>query len=50
MAYLDTDDGVMRFQNILKVMGVDDALRQEGIKEGDKAIIGDLELEWSEGG
>lgn len=50
MAYLDTDDGVMRFQNILKVMGVDDALRQEGIKEGDKVIIGDLELEWSEGG
>ncbi len=50
MAYLDTDDGVMRFQNILKVMGVDDALRAEGIKDGDKVQIGDLELEWSEGG
>lgn len=50
MAYLDTDDGIMRFQNILKVMGVDSALREQGIKEGDKVIIGNLELEWSEGG
>ncbi|RNC29929.1 MAG: GTPase Obg [Candidatus Dichloromethanomonas elyunquensis] len=50
MAYLDTDDGIMRFQNILKVMGVDDALREEGIKVGDKVMIGNLELEWSEGG
>ncbi|NLI92407.1 MAG: GTPase ObgE [Peptococcaceae bacterium] len=50
MAYLDTDDGIMRFQNILKVMGVDDALREEGIKAGDKVMIGNLELEWSEGG
>ncbi len=40
MAYLDTDDGLMRFQNILKVMGVDDALREQGIKEGDKVTIG----------
>jgi GTP-binding protein len=50
MAYLDTDDGLMRFQNILKVMGVDEALRAEGIREGDKVLIGDLELQWSEGG
>ncbi|MCM1566559.1 MAG: GTPase ObgE [Dehalobacter sp. 4CP] len=50
MAYLDTDDGVMRFQNILKVMGVDDALKEQGIKEGNKVSIGKLELEWSEGG
>lgn len=50
MSYLDTEDGLMRFQNILKVMGVDDALKDEGIQEGDKVIIGKLELEWSEGG
>ncbi|NLL52307.1 MAG: GTPase ObgE [Peptococcaceae bacterium] len=50
MAYLDTHDGLMRFQNILKVMGVDDALREEGIKDGDKVLIGDLEMEWIEGG
>jgi GTP-binding protein len=50
MAYLDTEDGLRRFQNILKVMGVDDALRDEGIQEGDKVMIGQLELEWSERG
>lgn len=50
MAYLETDDGIMRFQNILKVMGVDDALREQGVKEGDKVVIGKLQLEWSEGG
>lgn len=50
MAYLETEDGLMRFQNILKVMGVDDALRDKGIQEGDKVILGNLELEWSEGG
>lgn len=50
MAYLETDDGLMRFQNILKTMGVDDALREFGIKDGDKVVIGNLEMEWSEGG
>lgn len=49
MSYLDTEDGLRRFQNILKTMGIDDALRQRGIKEKDKVLIGDLELEWSEG-
>lgn len=50
MAYLDTDDGIRRFQNILQAMGVEQALRSKGIKEGEKVQIGDLELEWSEGG
>lgn len=50
MAYLETEGGLTRFQNILKAMGVDDALRAEGIQEGEKVRIGKLELEWSEGG
>ncbi|MFA6807909.1 MAG: GTPase ObgE [Eubacteriales bacterium] len=50
MAYFETEDGLVRFQNILKVMGVDEALKKEGINEGDKVMIGDIELEWSEGG
>jgi len=50
MAFLETDDGLVRFQNILKAMGVDDALREQGIREGDKVTIGKLDLEWSEGG
>jgi GTP-binding protein len=49
MSYLDTEDGLRRFQNIIKTMGIDDALKQRGIKEKDKVLIGDLELEWSEG-
>lgn len=50
MAYLETVDGLRRFQHILKAMGVDQALRDKGIQNGDKVLIGELELEWSEGG
>lgn len=50
MSYLDTDGGLRRFQNIIKAMGVEQALRDEGVREGDKVMIGELELEWSEGG
>lgn len=35
---------VIRFQNILKGMGVFDALSQKGIKDGDTIIIGHLEF------
>ncbi|ADY56743.1 GTPase obg [Syntrophobotulus glycolicus DSM 8271] len=49
MSYLDTEDGLRRFQKILKTMGIDDALIKKGIKEKDKVLIGHLELEWSEG-
>ncbi|MGI5901550.1 MAG: GTPase ObgE [Desulfitobacteriia bacterium] len=50
MAYLETADGLRRFQHILKAMGVAQALRDKGIQNGDKVLIGELELEWSEGG
>ena len=36
----------MRFQRILKVMGVTDALREAGVKDGDKVRMGDIELVW----
>ncbi len=48
MTYFESEDSLYRFQNILKVMGVDDALIGAGIKEGDKVRIGKLELEWQE--
>ena len=35
---------VIRFQNIMKGMGVFDALSQKGIKDGDTVIIGHLEF------
>jgi len=50
MAFLATEDGLIRFQNILKAMGINDALKERGIEEGDRVLIGDLELEWTEGG
>jgi GTP-binding protein len=32
----------------MEKMGVDDALRQAGIEEGDSVFIGENELEWQE--
>jgi Obg family GTPase CgtA-like protein len=29
-------------------LGIDDALRDAGVKEGDMVSVGDYELEWSE--
>jgi len=46
MTKLDSEEGLRRFQHILKAMGVEDALREKGIKEGDRVLIGDLEFEW----
>jgi GTP-binding protein len=48
MANLETDGGLKRFQNIMKMMGVDRALRDVGIKEGDPVRIGVLTMEWKE--
>jgi GTP-binding protein len=36
----------LRFQRILKALGISDALREAGIKEGDFVRIGDTELVW----
>ena len=41
-------DAVMRFQRILKALGITDALVQRGVQEGDTVRIGDKELEWSD--
>lgn len=48
MTLFESEEGLYRFQNILKVMGIDDALRAEGIKEGDKVQIAGFEFEWQE--
>ncbi len=48
MTYLDSEEGLRRFQRILKVMGVEDALRQKGAKNGDLVRIGDVEFEFVE--
>ncbi len=36
----------MRFQRILRAMGISDALRDGGIQDGDTVRIGDVELIW----
>nr|MCU0510619.1 Obg family GTPase CgtA [Anaerolineae bacterium] len=41
-------DAVMRFQRILKSLGITDALLERGVQEGDTVRIGDKELEWSD--
>jgi GTP-binding protein len=41
-------DAVMRFQRILDALGITQALREQGIEEGDTVRIGEKELEWSE--
>lgn len=48
MTLFDSEEGLYRFQTILRVMGIDDALRAEGIREGNKVQIGGVEFEWKE--
>ena len=46
MTLFESEEGVYRFQNILKAMGIDDALKAEGIKEGDKVEIAGVKFDW----
>ncbi len=46
MTNWDYYEGALRFQRILRALGIADALRAQGIKEGDTVRIGDTELVW----
>jgi GTP-binding protein len=48
MTKWDYYDAVIRFQRIMEALGITEALRAEGIREGDFVRIGSKELEWSE--
>ena len=48
MTYWEYDQSVRRFQRILEALGIDKALRDEGIKQGDTVLIGKYELEWED--
>ncbi len=48
MTYWQHDGSVRRFQKIIETLGVDEALRQAGVQEGDTVAIGEFELEWQE--
>ncbi len=41
-------DAVMRFQRIMEALGITEALRAKGVREGDTVRIGEMELEWSD--
>ncbi|MBI3161846.1 MAG: Obg family GTPase CgtA, partial [Chloroflexi bacterium] len=48
MTYFEHDGSLRRFQKLLERLGVDRALREAGIEEGDSVYIGDFELEWKD--
>lgn len=48
MTYWDMEESVRRFQRLMEHLGVDDALRKAGIREGETVFIGENELEWQE--
>lgn len=48
MTYWEYPESVRRFQRLLARLGVEDALRDAGVKEGDTVRIGEYELEWQD--
>jgi GTP-binding protein len=48
MTYWEYGQSIRRFEKIMEVLGVIDALREAGVEEGDSVFIGDHELEWSD--
>jgi GTP-binding protein len=46
MTNWDYYEAAMRFQRILQAMGITEALREAGVQDGDRVIIGDMELVW----
>jgi GTP-binding protein len=48
MTYWEYEQSVRRFQRILRTLGIEAALRQAGVQQGDTVFIGDYELEWED--
>jgi len=48
MTHWEHDGSVRRFQKIMSTLGVDVALREAGVEDGDTVAIGEYELEWQE--
>jgi len=48
MTYWEHHGSVRRFQHLMVSLGVDDALRKQGIENGDTVYILDYELEWQD--
>lgn len=48
MTYWEYDQSAQRFQRILRTLGIEEALRESGVEEGDTVFIGEFELEWQD--
>jgi GTP-binding protein len=48
MTYWEHRESVRRFQRLMENIGVEEALREAGIEEGDTVMIGDYALEWQD--
>ncbi len=48
MTYWEHYGSVRRFQKLMQKLGVDKALREAGVSDGDTVFVGDFELEWQE--
>lgn len=48
MTYWEHRGPVRRFQRILNALGIERALRQAGIQEGDNVYVGEYALEWQD--
>jgi GTP-binding protein len=48
MTFWEHEGSLRRFQRLMGMLGVEDALRQAGIQEGDTVYVGDAELEWQD--
>ncbi len=48
MTNFNNDEAVRRFQYIWRIKGIDEKLREKGIKEGQTVRIGDMEFEYRE--
>lgn len=48
MTYWEHFGSVRRFQRMLEALGVDKALREAGIEEGETVRVGEFELEWQD--
>lgn len=48
MTYWEHYGSVRRFQKLMEALGVETALREAGIEEGDTVRVGEFELEWQD--
>jgi GTP-binding protein len=48
MTYFEHAGSLRRFQKMMEMLGIEAALRDAGVKDGDTVSIGDYELEWQD--